>query len=505
MIRRFAFCCFIFLTSPVLGELTVADIFSDNMVLQQDITVPVWGRGDSGKTVEVRFGKDSAATKVDKNGFWKANLTDLLASDKSKKLTVRCGDETVTFKNVLVGEVWYASGQSNMAWQMKSSAQKLKPVADIIKNANFPHIRYRAVKPEDSNKRQSIIGDGQKWSICHPSIAGNYSAVAFLFAKRLHEELGVPIGIIESAWGGHPIEPFIPKSAFVGHPVLEKELELGEKSDLDGLRKMKGGVYARNGSWLPGAIFNTRVAPVAPFAVRGAVWYQAESNCGRGEDPRFYSIKMKALMQGWRETWDQPDMPIYFIQLPQYDSAGWTPMRDEQRRAASDPKNGNTGLVVTIDLALDGIHPANKVDVANRLARWPLAKQYDKNIVPSGPMFRSMKIEESTIAVYFDHTGEQLLTGHKVDMEPTHFTKEKEASGFEIVGKDQKWHPAKAMIEKDHLVLSCKQVTNPIGVRYGWAGTMPKDKLWNLYNDAGLPASPFISDSSLVDFEPSQE
>ncbi|MHC4993555.1 MAG: sialate O-acetylesterase [Planctomycetota bacterium] len=476
----------------------MADVFSDHMVLQQDMTVPIWGTAAPGQGVRVTFGDQTLTTQSDHQGRWRVEFPSLKANATPTALTIQA-DTRIVLHDVLVGEVWYASGQSNMGYAMKACARRLDAVQALIDSAYHPSIRYRAIKVDDSPSPQGTISDGAAWTVCSPQNATDYSAVAYLYAKRLHEELGVPIGIIESAWGGHPIEPFIPAEAFVGRPVLEKELELGRLGDTEGLARMVGGVRARKPSWLPGRIFNSRVAPVTDFAIRGAIWYQGESNCGRGEDPRHYTEKMTALVRGWRVAWGRPELPIYYVQLPQFASPGWVTMRDQQRRALTE---SHTGMAVTIDLAQDNIHPANKIDVAERLALWPLAQVYGRDVQPSGPMFKGIRIDGHNVIVSFDHAAQGLAVGQKTDLHPTRLLDTRWVSGFELVDGSGQWRPAVAVIRGDTVVCTNDHIATPIGVRYAWAPAMPGDRPWNLYNGAGLPASPFVSDPALDSYVP---
>jgi sialate O-acetylesterase len=237
---------------------------------------------------------------------------------------------------------------------------------------------------------------------------------------------------------------------------------------------------------------------VAPYAIRGGLWYQAESNCGKGEDPRFYAEKMRALMRGWRKAWDNPKMPIYYVQLPQFDSSNWVRMREEQRMVMNDP---HTGMVVLHDLFPFGIHPPNKLDVAKRLALWPLSKVYDKKIVCSGPQYSHIEIQDKQLVIHFKPTSSKLKMGLKADLHETLLLRKGELQGFEICDSQKSWFRAKAEIVGQTVVCSHEKVTHPIGVRYAWGKTMPSDFKWNLYNDAGLPASSFISDLKLAPFQ----
>ena len=431
----------------------------------------------------VSFAGNKVEGVADVSGAWRVELPAVKASAEPRRMTI--GERVL--EDVVVGEVWYASGQSNMAWTLGGSAKKLPEAQAILDAADHPSIRYRAIKSKDNPQPQSMIGDGKSWERCTPETAKRFSAVAFITGLKLHEALGVPVGIIEGAWGGHPIEPFIPRTAFVGHPVLEEEARLSDAKDLEGLKAMVGGVFARNDSWLCGTIYNSRVAPVVPYAMRGVWWYQAESNCGKEEDPRFYATKMKALIRSWRAAWAQPEMPVYWVQLPQYDAQGWVPMRDEQRQALTEP---HTGMAVIIDLALDGIHPPNKIDVAERLVRWPLARVYGREIVPGGPMVTRWELDGSEAIVSFDCA--DLVTGSKTDFMPTLLGEDTLVYGFELKDDKGEWYRAFAEISGGRVRCSTASVAVVTGVRYGWAGVMPEGGKWNLYNRAGLPASPFV-------------
>jgi sialate O-acetylesterase len=495
-----SFLLLLLLQSFTYAELQVADIFSDHMVLQTGVNIPIWGEAAKNSKITVKFAGQTITTTAANDGQWRLNLNPVEASAIGEKLIIE-GETIKEFQDVLVGEVWYASGQSNMEFKMNACAKHIQAIKDILGKSNIPAIRYRMVKSKENLKSQSQIGDGNTWQVCSPENTAKFSAVAFLFARRLEKKLKVPIGIIESAWGGHPIEPFIPESAFVGHSALEKERQLGRKKDMDGLRRMVGGVWARNESWLPGTIYNSRISPVAPYAIRGALWYQAESNCGKGEDPRFYSEKMKALIKGWRNAWGNEKLPVYFVQLPQYSEPGWVPMRDQQRQVLSQTKN--TGMAVIIDLALDGIHPPNKLDVAERLALFPLKNEYGKKLVSSGPLYKKMTVAGDAIHVEFERQGSDLSVGIKKDLLPVKFPISNNVNGFEVVDANGTWHKVLAVIQ-GNIVICRAEGVQPVGVRYAWAPLMPAAAPWNLYNKAGLPASPFISHPELAPYEPLQ-
>ena len=487
---------FLIFSMTAYSQVEVADIFSDNMVLQQGVPIPVWGNAKPGEKIRVQLNGDKAETVTDKNGQWRVSLKAQKASAKGSQLAV-IGSTKIQFKNVLIGEVWMASGQSNMEWKLKQCVKNLPALKSDLDKADFPQIRYRAIKVKEQLQRQTRINDKQQWQVCNPQTAANFSGVAFYFARKLYAELKVQIGIIECAWGGHPIEPFIPREAFTGHKVLEQEAKLGDAGDLASLKNMIGGVFARNNSWLPGTVYNSRIAPIVPYPIKGALWYQAESNCGKAEDPRFYSEKMKALMNGWRTAWGNADMPIYYVQLPQFKSANWVYMRNEQRLALDNEK---TGMVVTIDLEMNGIHPPNKLDVGERLALLPLKKDYGQKIQAQGPLFKDFKVDGQKLIISFTETGSGLAAGKKIDLKPTVITEDKVIHGFELGDANGYWRPADARIV-DNKIVCTSELKSPVAVRYGWATHMPEDQQWNLYNKEGLPASPFISDLKYANFK----
>jgi sialate O-acetylesterase len=248
---------------------------------------------------------------------------------------------------------------------------------------------------------------------------------------------------------------------------------------------------------MPGRIFNARVAPIAPYAVRGFIWYQGESNAGHGEDPRNYRFKMRALADGWRTTWQQPELPFYFVQLPAFkdEAKGWIRLREEQRRSLSLP---HSGMAVTIDLRDADIHPANKLDVGDRLARWALAKTYGQKIPFSGPLFKSATIEGDSIRVDFEHTGGGLMVARKEGLEPARPTPDAALAHFELSDGAGTWYRAQATIDGNTVVVRCPAISKPKAVRYACSGA-PSNA--NLYNPAGLPASPFCSDLELLPWE----
>ncbi len=478
-----------------------ARIFSDHMVLQRDLPVAVWGRADAGQLVIVEFAGQSVRAKADNDGRWRVRLDALKANAGGRVMRIRSasGEDAVVIRDVLVGEVWFSGGQSNMAYTTGQMARHLPEGKELIDGAELGGIRLRKVNERDAPVPRDNLTGGS-WDVCSPQSVGRHSAVAFVFARRIHQELGVPVGIIDCSWGGTPIEPYIPADAFTGHPTLEKLATLAKTGDIDAVRRLPGGTFARSPAWLAGAIYNGRIAPVAPYAIRGAIWYQGESNSGRGEDPRQYAHKMRALMRGWRNAWGREDLPLYFVQLPQWKSYAWTYLREEQLRALDQQY---TGMAVTIDLDNAGdIHPPNKIDVGERLARWPLAKLYGKRISFSGPLFREAEIQGAEVVVRFDYAKEGLMAGHIGGVRKIQEAKDGVLHGFELAGEDGAWHPAKAKVNGQTVLVNSLQVKHPTAVRYACHPQGTKQRPWNLYNKAGLPASPFCSDWSRMPYDP---
>ena len=472
-------------------------IFSDHMVLQREIPVPIWGKGDVGKVVTVQFAGQSVKTMADPTGHWKVWLKPMKANSTGRELKISSGEDTALIRDVLVGEVWFSGGQSNMGYTVRGMARRLPEGKALADAADFNGIRYRKVNEKNSPTPQADLTGGN-WLVCTPKTVLGISGVGFVYARRLHLELKVPVGIIDCSWGGTPIEPYIPAEAFTGHPTLERLVALAKVGDVEAIKKMRGGTFVRSPAWLAGAIYNGRIAPVAPYAIRGAIWYQAESNCGTGEDPRDYAHKMRALINGWRSVWNRPDLPFYYVQLPQWRSYAWTYAREEQRRAMNVK---NTGMAVTVDLDFhNDIHPPNKIDVGERLARWPLAKVYSRKIHFSGPLYRTVTIKPGAIHVAFDYVNEGLMIGIAGVGKVTEL-KDGTLNGFEVADKAGAWHAAKAVIQGKGVVVRSDAVKEPVALRYACHPQATKDRPWNLYNKAGLPASPFCSDWSKMPYD----
>ena len=481
----------------VAGELYVADVFADNAVLQQNVSLPVWGTMTAGSQVTVRFAGQTKSARAAPDGTWQVELLPIKSDHNGKMLQVSSGNELHEFRNLVVGEVWYASGQSNMQMTLGACARKIPAIAKTAMAAATSSIRWLRVDEPDSPHPLTRRKRSTGWQLDGPLNRSKQSAVAYFFAHKLHEQLNVPIGIIEGSWGGKPIEGFIPHKQFKTHASLAPIVSLADQDQLEELAKLKGGVIIRNTAGMPGRIFNARVAPIAPYALRGFIWYQGESNAGRGEDPRNYQTKMRALVDGWRETWGQPELPFFFVQLPAYkdEAKGWVRLREEQRRSLNIPK---TGMAVTIDLRDKDIHPANKLDVGRRLASWALGTTYGMKVDYSGPLYKSATPEGNSMRVEFQYAESGLMVARKKGIAKPAPTPDVALAHFELADEFGNWHPAKAKIEGSAVVVHCESVQTPRAVRYACSGA-PSNA--NLYNRVGLPASPFCSELQLLPWD----
>ena len=503
----------------VQAHVKMPGFFTDNMVLQRDREVPVWGWADEGQEVTVEFAGQKKTTKADEDGKWKITLKKMEASSEPREMVITgAPDHKVSFKNVVVGDVWICSGQSNMEWAQKASLNW----QEEAKTADYPMIRHIKF-----NKTTSVVPKDDirgAWTVCTPQSVVNFTGVGFYFARELHKELEVPIGLIGSNWGGTRIEPWVHGPAFgkvpelkniadrveVRDPTTEKgiahnrkqienvEKWLEEANKAVEEKKMLPGAPAvhiinRVGSGDPAAIFNAMISPIVGYGIRGAIWYQGESNGGEGVE---YFHKKKALITGWRELWGY-EFPFYFVQLANFQNAndnpaggdGYAKVREAQRKSLEIPK---TGMAVIIDIGeARDIHPKNKQDVGKRLSRWALADEFGKKIVKSGPLFKEMEIKDGKAIISFEHVGEGLIVGEKKGLEPTKEVENGTLKRFAIAAADKKWVWADAVIDGEKVVVSSPDVQEPVAVRYAFS---MNPEGCNLYNKEGLPASPFKTD-----------
>lgn len=497
------------LTNAVVHlALAAASIFGDHMVLQRDQPVPVWGAASAGEEVVVAVAGREAKAVADASGAWKATLPALAAGGPFT-LKITSGSGALQFTNVAVGEVWLASGQSNMEWPLLSARDGTNEVAAV----NHPMIRFARLPHVSTNAPMSSVA--APWAVATPSSARSFSAVAWFFARDLEKQLRVPIGIIQAAWGGTMVEAWMPTAAITAlpethaifdrwnqlvaaYPALKKKYDedlprlkqeweaAAAKAKAEGkpaprLARPPPGPGSPNG---PANLWSGMIHPLAPVAIRGVIWYQGESNTPRAEQ---YQRLFPAMIRAWREQWAQGEFPFYFVQLANYRApksapggSAWAELREAQAKALALPA---TGMATAIDLGEEkDIHPRNKQEVGRRLALLARARVYgEKDLVDSGPMYRSMTVEGAAIRLAFDARGGGLAT--RDGGAP---------AGFAIAGEDQTFAWADAKIEGETILLTCASVPKPVAARYAWADN---PSTANVVNKAGLPLFPFRTDS----------
>lgn len=433
----------------------LAKIFSNNMVLQQGKKVPVWGFASEGTKVEVSINGKSAKAET-KNGKWMAYLPSMEYGGPYK-LKVKTSGKTITLKNVMIGEVWIASGQSNMAWQLLKAKNGKQEVAE----ANHPEIRIFKVGTNlEKTEALDDLASCQQWDLCTPKSAANFSAVAYFFGRELQNNKKVAIGLIKTAVGGTKAELWISKDKC---PPFKG-------------RKNRRGIIKG-----PGFHYKAMINPLIPFACRGFIWYQGESNAA---DKEKYQKTFEVLINDWRERWGE-ELPFLFVQLANFKAHSkerfdgpWARLREAQFKTLQLPK---TGMVTTIDIGNpDNIHPKNKQEVGRRLALVAEHVAYGNNkVVYSGPVFREFKIKENKMEISFDHIGSGLKSKTPL------------LKGFAIAGKDKKFSVAKAKIKSDRVIVWNDSIAKPVYVRYAFSNNPEV----SLYNKEGLPALPFRSDA----------
>lgn len=467
------------LAASVNAEVALPAIFSDHMVLQREKPVRVWGTATPNGKVTVEFGNHRATARPNDDGAWEAILPAMEASAEPRTLVVRDDDQSLRFEDVLVGEVWLASGQSNMEKPLgeKRGQRPTDNYCTEIAAADHPNLRlfqvphYGKVTDESAHMR---------WLASSPETikATEFSAAAYFFARELLHNLGVPIGIIHSSFGGTMIEAWTPATALKAEPELANVLEEPYFAWVDGVQATE--------------LYQSMIEPLVPYTLRGFIWYQGEANAMNGET-EIYTVKMRALIEGWRNAWKSPDAPFYYVQLAPFNYSAWdsfpawlTPeglplFWEAQTAARAIP---HTGMVVTTDLAGNtrDIHPTNKRDVGLRLAHLALVETYeDTQRVAHSPSFKDLKIrDDGSIALTFTDVGNGLARG---DGDPL--------SDFQIADESRVFVPAQArIIAGDTVIVSSSLVENPIAVRFAWHETATP----NLVNSAGLPAIPFRTD-----------
>ena len=494
----------VFAAPNAFADVKVPPLFSDNMVLQRGTGVSIWGTADPGEQVQVTLGNSQASATAGRNGDWRVQIGPLQAGGPFE-MTV-AGKNELKIQNVLVGEVWLCSGQSNMEMAVGKSRRAwggVQNAAQEIAAGNYPMIRQFKVEKRVSGKPQAEV-QGQ-WLVATPETVGEFSAVAYFFGRGLFKALNVPVGLIHSSWGGTPAESWASAPALLADPQLapmvrdwEKKIADYPEALADHQKKLDewnrasqqaeaAGAPAtsppqlpadpRSNPWRPSGLYNTMVAPLIPFAIRGAIWYQGESNAGRAYQ---YRKLFPAMIRDWRSAWGQGDFPFFFVQLASFiqewsPQSSWAELREAQSMTLLLP---NTGMAVAADIGDPfDIHPKNKQEVGRRLALAAQAVAYGEELVYSGPTYESMMVEDGSVRLRFKHVGSGLKAQGPL-------------VGFEIAGEDRKFRAAEARLEGEAVVVHSSEIAHPAAVRYAWAD----NPTCSLYNKEGLPASPFRTD-----------
>ncbi|HUW32958.1 MAG TPA: sialate O-acetylesterase [Planctomycetota bacterium] len=487
--------------SAALAKVTLPEFFSDNMVFQQGVAPTVWGKAGPGEEVTATLGDSTATATTADDGWWSVKLEPISAGGPFE-MTV-AGQNAITIKNVMVGEVWFCGGQSNMDFKVKDALNAEKDIAA----GDFPNLRLCFGRY--ATAKEPLREPRGKWAVCTPETVKDYSAVAYFFGRDLHQNLNVPVGLIWVSCGWTPSEAWTSREALAADPEIKRDVldkwddliasyperkaayekklaewkaaeaaakEKGEKFDTPEPRKVGDPMFIHAAT----ALYNGGIAPYTRFPIKGVVWYQGETNADRGIQ---YRKLFPILINDWRNQWGQPEMPFLFVQIAalgppqaQPDTNDRAELREAQMMALKLP---NTGMAVTIDIGDEkNEHPKNKQDVGARLALAARAIAYGQKIVYSGPIYDSMKIEGGKIRINFKHVGGGLVA------------KGGELKGFSIAGEDRKFLWANAKIDGETVVVWSAKVPRPAAVRYGWA----MNPVISLYNKEGLPASPFRTD-----------
>jgi sialate O-acetylesterase len=506
-------CLAIFVSLP--AEVRLPSLIGDHMVIQQAKPVSIWGWAGAGEKISVDLAGQARDTRAGADGAWRVTFDPLKAVGSPLELTVRGekGPEIVV-RDILVGEVWVCSGQSNMEWPMSAT---LSPTPELLR-ADHPKMRLFLVPRRTSDRPQDDVV--AKWTVCAPESAAPFSAVAYYFGLELHHKLGVPVGLIESAWGGTYIEPWTPPAGFDAVPEV-KPLLARQQAKYEEYRQALKKAMPSWETWVketrkalaadtalpsmpgdtpenpfgpptaPTTLYNGMIHALTPFAIRGAIWYQGENNL---PDALAYEKKMEALIRGWREAWKLGDFPFYYVQLAPYNypynnreaAAGDIPDQqllpliwEAQTEALRVP---NTGMAVITDIAdLNDIHPRDKKDVGCRLALWARAGTYgEKGLVYSGPFYKSMSVDGDAVKISFDFADGGLISNDGLPLR-----------WFEIAGDDHIFYRAAAEISGETVTVRSARVPQPKAVRFGWNQLAVP----NLANKQGLPASPFRTDN----------
>lgn len=461
--------------SPLFSQITLPKILGHNMVLQQQKKIPVWGTAAAGEKITVSFANQTKTTVTDQSGNWSLKLNAIKASFTPREMTIK-GKTTIVLKNILVGEVWLCSGQSNMEYAMrkysdyKTKTKGYQPPENDLNKASNTNIRIFLDRRKYMNPSPEHLG----WDAAMGKPLVDFSAVGYYFAKDLYAKLNVPIGMISAAVPGSRIEPWIQASQ------MEIEPKLKNGKILDKLSNDGGD---------PGKFYDTMIQPLIPFALKGMLWYQGESNCFLGENIR-YAYKLKTLIKSWRNDWQDKKLPFYFVQIApfHYSTSKDRPLTTETlpefweaQKLALNLKNTATVTITDLVDTISELHPGYKWEIGRRLSLVTANKAYKQtNVVYSGPVFEKIKIVNNTLEVTFSNTGSGLTSRNG-----------KPLDWFSIAGADGKFVSAKAEIKDNKVIVSSHEVQHPYEVRFGWNEAAQS----NFINKEGLPAVPFRSDN----------
>lgn len=494
--------------TSVRAEVKPAAVFTDHMVLQRECPVPIWGTAAPGEGVVVEFAGQRKETKAGTDGKWRIDLDAMPANSTGHDLTVVSGNpkskiQNQQFSDVLVGEVWLCSGQSNMAWTVREKGVSVENAVEEVAAANFPLIRQ--LKIPKRNTKEPVEDFQAEWTVCSPETVGSFTGVGYFFARELFQKLRVPVGIINSSYGGTPIEAWVSGKTFQSDPACSArrarfaeteakwpEILAAYRAETEAWEKESATAKAAGAKfekpkprqpvgpghpYSPVTVYNAMLHPLIPYALRGVIWYQGEANVKYASE---YEAMLSALITQWRATWKQGTFPFYFVQVPNFKGyepnvPDWPWMREAQAGALDVP---NTGMVVTIDVGNpDDPHPRNKQDVGRRLALLALANTYQQDVGEiSGPVLSRTEQAGAGLRLSFDHAA-----GLYLKDPPT---------GFEIAGSDRRFVPASAIVKDGQLHVSAPEVREPAAVRYAWSNA----PVASLFNSSGLPAAPFRTD-----------
>jgi sialate O-acetylesterase len=490
---KLLFALFVLSCVCARGDISLPKVFSSHMVLQRNMPIHVWGFAEPGEKVSVDFHGTSGSAVADSVGRWSVYLPAQPAGGPFT-LTVR-GNNSVQFEDILLGDLWVASGQSNMEMPLAGFPGNavVKDADREIAAANYPTIRLLRIKQDTSDYPVEDLKEVDGWSVCRPDTARRFSAVAYFFARDIQQHQRVPIGLIDSTWGGSPAEAWTSLTALGADAALmpvfsvraermnrettEQRLDAIDKKAKAESKPVTPGRdwHPDIASWKPAALFNAMIAPITPLPIRGVIWYQGETN-SKPNTVELYHHLFSTMIQDWRAQWREGDFPFFFAQISGFNSTkeNWGQLRDAQRRTLSLV---NTGMAVTIDVGDEhNVHPSDKQTAGGRLALWARNMVYGEKVIDSGPLFRFAYPDGNSMRVWFDYA--EGLRASRDALE-----------GFEVAGANGAFAPASAKIDGDVVVVSCPSVPEPKYVRYAWAN-FPHA---NLVNGAGLPASTFTS------------